>query len=220
MIGLGLPLIKNTLQRPQSSLFSTDHLCIAHRRFSRLYSSAIPPPYENQQFFDRFIPLMKNDKFKAIVKRIIAFLCGTVSLSAVYVVLSHEIDEKRLRDTLVRGTCPSINVDDSDFIHRPSVEADFERMITPKEKETSYFVVAGEHGTGKSTMMKAACSKIGGGIIYIDVPENVRKFGDVFADAIGFKFHPSTDLFEYIHGLVYGPGTSTEPHQGTRLYDY
>ena len=147
--------------------------------------------------------------------KIVLFILGSVSLPIAYVILSHELDEKRLRDTLVRGSCPSIDMEDSAFIHRPSLEADFERMVTPSNKPTKYFVVAGEHGTGKSTMMKAACSKVGGGIIYVDVPENVLDFGDAFADAIGFKFHASNTFSEYIHRLVYGPGHSPERHQGT-----
>jgi predicted NACHT family NTPase len=123
----------------------------------------------------------------------------------IYVIFSHELDEKRLRDTLIRGTCPELSIKPSSFVHCPSVERDFVGMVTPQEDPLSYFVVVGEHGTGKSTIMKAACSNVGAGVIYVDVPENVRKFGlvDAFAHAIGFKFHTSNNFSEYIHRLVH-----------------
>ncbi|KAJ3066679.1 hypothetical protein HDU98_010050, partial [Podochytrium sp. JEL0797] len=164
--------------------------------------------------FDRAQSLL----FKWTAGKFVVLVLGSVSLSAAYVVAAHEMDEKRLRDTLVKGSCPPITLDDAEFVHRPSVEYDFERMVTPREKPASYFVVVGEHGTGKSTLMKAACSKVGGGVIYVDVPENVCDFGDAFAHAIGFKFHTSNTFSEYIHRMVYGPGPAPELHQGAYYY--
>ncbi|KAJ3076565.1 hypothetical protein HDU98_002085 [Podochytrium sp. JEL0797] len=159
--------------------------------------------------FDRAQSLL----FKWTAGKFVVLVLGSVSLSAAYAVAAHEMDEKRVRDTLVQGTCPQSSVKSSYFVDRPSVESDFVRMVTPQEDPASYFVVVGEHGTGKSTMMKAACSKVGGGVIYVDVPANVRNFGDAFAHAIGFKFHPSHSFAEYIHSLVYGTGPSPEQHQ-------
>ncbi|KAJ3058218.1 hypothetical protein HDU98_005673, partial [Podochytrium sp. JEL0797] len=66
--------------------------------------------------------------FKWTVGKAVALVLGSVSLSAVYVVAAHEMDEKMLRDTLVKGSCPPITLDAAEFVHRPSVEYDFERM--------------------------------------------------------------------------------------------
>ncbi|ORY50003.1 hypothetical protein BCR33DRAFT_713596 [Rhizoclosmatium globosum] len=185
------------------------HTRLIHKQQPRLYSSTTLPRCEYRRIFGQTLPFVKSHYFRVrwtAAKVGIVFVLGSVSLSTAYATASHELDEKRLKDILVRGTCPSVNVEVSDFVRRPSVEAALERMVTPSKKPANYFVVVGETGSGKSTMMKAACSKVGGGVIYVDVPEKTRNFGDAFADAIGFKFHTPNNLSDWFYGLVYGPG--------------
>ncbi|KAI9342264.1 hypothetical protein BDR26DRAFT_1006738 [Obelidium mucronatum] len=191
------------------------------RLYSRLYSSA-PPPFEYKPDFHQVLqtaqPVVNPFKFRWKAVKIGVFVLGSVSsLSAFYVIVSHKLDEKRLKETLVKGTCPSIHTTDSEYIHRPSVESQFERMVTPSVNPASYFVVVGEQGTGKSTMMKAACSKVGSGVIYVNVPEDVQDFGESFADSIGFNFRASNSLLGYLHTLVYGEENEQEKERNWKL---
>ncbi|CAB4407669.1 unnamed protein product [Rhizophagus irregularis] len=48
--------------------------------------------------------------------------------------------------------------------------------------------VCGEHGTGKTTLVRIASKEVGSGVIYIDVPSNVKDFGEAFGKAINFAF--------------------------------
>ncbi|CAG8658811.1 5103_t:CDS:2, partial [Racocetra fulgida] len=46
------------------------------------------------------------------------------------------------------------------------------------KKTCFYQVVSGSHGVGKSTIVCQAAKEVGRGVIYIDIPANVTKFGD------------------------------------------
>ena len=49
-------------------------------------------------------------------------------------------------------------------------------------------MVCGEHGTGKTTLTRIASGEVGHGVIYVDVPANLDKFGDEFGNALNFTF--------------------------------
>ncbi|KAJ3082841.1 hypothetical protein HK100_009578, partial [Physocladia obscura] len=55
---------------------------------------------------------------------------------------------------------------------------------SPQEESPNYFVIIRKHWTGKLTLMKAACLKVDGGFIYVDMPEDVHDFGNSFVTTI------------------------------------
>ncbi|RIA86887.1 hypothetical protein C1645_828574 [Glomus cerebriforme] len=54
--------------------------------------------------------------------------------------------------------------------------------------QSSYHLVCGEYGTGKSTLTKIASNEVEHGVIYVDIPVNLDKFGDEFGEALNFTF--------------------------------
>ncbi|PKC66207.1 hypothetical protein RhiirA1_460009 [Rhizophagus irregularis] len=65
-------------------------------------------------------------------------------------------------------------------------------ILQPNEDQSSYYVVSGEHGTGKTISIKITSNKVGqddkgtqGGM---GVPANIEKFAEEFAKAINFSF--------------------------------
>jgi Cdc6-like AAA superfamily ATPase len=92
------------------------------------------------------------------------------------------------------------------YVPRNDVEASLKKILTADEVN-NYWVIAGEHGTGKSTTVQKVCNKIGKGIISFDVPEDVSKFGKAFAQAIGVYYHQqNVGPLSYIYKIVLGPG--------------
>jgi hypothetical protein len=82
-----------------------------------------------------------------------------------------------------------------------------------KEKFTNpiYWVISGEHGTGKPTTVHKVCNEIGKGIIYVDVPEDVSEFGKAFAQAIGVYYHQQyIGPLSYTHKIILGPEQGIE----------
>ncbi|PKY22868.1 hypothetical protein RhiirB3_436922 [Rhizophagus irregularis] len=65
-------------------------------------------------------------------------------------------------------------------------------ILQPNEDQSSYYVVSGEHGTGKTISIKITSNEVGqddkgtqGGM---GVPANIEKFAEEFAKAINFSF--------------------------------
>ena len=80
----------------------------------------------------------------------------------------------------------TITEDLDDYVPRTDVESSLKKILTPG-KVNSYWVVSGEFGTGKTTIVQKVCNEIGKGIIYVDVPTNVEYFKDALANAIGLN---------------------------------
>jgi hypothetical protein len=50
-------------------------------------------------------------------------------------------------------------------------------------------------------------SEIGGGIIYVNIPENIKDFTENFAQATGFEFQQHGGILKWIDMQIYGrPG--------------
>jgi hypothetical protein len=90
-----------------------------------------------------------------------------------------------------------------DYVNRLDVETSIKKILTA-DKVYNYWVISGEHGTGKTTTVQKVCKEVGKGIIYVDVPKNVANFKDALANAIGWTHRHHSGLSSFIHQLVYG----------------
>jgi hypothetical protein len=129
-------------------------------------------------------------------------------------------DDRKVKKTLESGSCPAIEVEDSEFVDRPSLVKDLTRMLSPKfaKERSPYYVISGEHGTGKTTMIKKASQLVGGGVIYVNVPEKIEEFDQAFASATGYSFRSNSGIYDFIHGMIYKDGS--ESKKGTYFYLY
>jgi Holliday junction resolvasome RuvABC ATP-dependent DNA helicase subunit len=99
------------------------------------------------------------------------------------------------------------------YVPRNDVEASLKKILTADEV-SNYWVISGEHGTGKTTTVQKVCHEIGKGIIYVDVPKDVDDFKDALAKAIGLTYRHHSGLWSFIHQSVYG----REPLPGMVYY--
>ena len=90
-----------------------------------------------------------------------------------------------------------------DYVTRSDVETSLRNILTPP-KFNNYWIVCGEHGTGKTTTVQKVCQEIGKGIIYVNVPEDAKDFQDAFVNAIGLTHRHNGGILTFVHQSVYG----------------
>ncbi|CAG8720328.1 11875_t:CDS:2, partial [Ambispora leptoticha] len=118
-------------------------------------------------------------------KLIVIGLVGLMSVDLLYARYRNRCNEHRLIETVEKGTQPEIG---DEFIPRPLLEEGLKQIFHPPKNHSSYHVVCGEHGTGKTTLTRLTARKFGQGVIYVDVPANLDEFGDEFGKALNFTF--------------------------------
>jgi len=78
------------------------------------------------------------------------------------------------------------------LINREVVIKKLRQILKPISDDTNtYHVIVGNHGTGKTTVVRLCARDVGKGVIYVDVPPVLDNFINNLADAIGFKEHVS-----------------------------
>jgi len=77
-------------------------------------------------------------------------------------------------------------IDFTNYIQRKGVEASLRSILQPKEIVDYFYVIVGEDGCGKSTLVQSVCKDVGEGVIFVDVPESINDFGKSFAEATGY----------------------------------
>ena len=96
-------------------------------------------------------------------------------------------DDQSVKWTFKNGTRPQFSA--KNYTDRESLEEFLVKILSPKDPDdvSSYYVVTGEQGTGKTTIFRKLCTDIGEGVIYVEVPEEVSDFGDKLYESIGFR---------------------------------
>jgi Holliday junction resolvasome RuvABC ATP-dependent DNA helicase subunit len=94
-----------------------------------------------------------------------------------YAWYQNRCNKNRLIETVEKGTQPKIS---DEFIPRPLVEEGLKQIFQPSKNHSCYHVICGEHGTGKTMLARLITRKFGQGVIYVDVPASLNKFGRAF----------------------------------------
>ena len=162
----------------------------------------------NQQSFPHFTQaswgfVKRAVTFKTILTGIALVGSGGYFTTLAYVKWVASSDDSKIKERFNNPI--TITAKLKHYVPRTDVESSLKKIFTAEEVN-NYWVVSGEHGTGKTTTVQKVCNEIGKGIIYVDVPENVAKFRKAFAQAIGVYYHQQDDgIFSHIHKLVFGP---------------
>ena len=105
-------------------------------------------------------------------------------------------NEKLPIKSVERGTRPKTYVSEDKLVSRPEVMSKLMKILQPNEFQGHYYFIYGEHGIGKSTLIRLASNKAGEqqdnekseqggkGIIYVDIPDDPEDFGKAFGKAI------------------------------------
>ena len=102
---------------------ASPHLHLGYSRQTRCVTTAesysFTPPKPELQHVHSFHQA-KTDLLKWRRENGVTLLLISAILIAGYVVFAHEMEEKRLRDTLKKGTCPQSSITSSYFVDRRS----------------------------------------------------------------------------------------------------
>jgi len=79
-------------------------------------------------------------------------------------------------------------------MERPELESELKLIIQPIEGsiKKNYFLITGEHGTGKTTIVQKVCREAGSGVIYVSAPNTPGNIIKELALAIDYRFNNIT----------------------------
>ncbi|CAF1606538.1 unnamed protein product [Adineta ricciae] len=123
-----------------------------------------------------------------------------------YVIYEQVKNDFEIKYTFRHGSCPNFKIKEDQLLDRRELCSTLESIMRPVEDKlvSSYYIVIGDHGVGKTTLIRQAARKIGRGVIYVDVPSNTEKFGFAFARAIRFHFKEHLRLSNWIESKMFG----------------
>jgi len=121
---------------------------------------------------------------------------GGFFTSLAYVKWVASSDESKIKEQFNKPI--TITEDLDEYVIRTDVESALKKILTSTStKVSNYWVISGEHGTGKTTTVQKVCNQIGKGIIYVDVPNNVKDFKDALANAIGLNHRKNGGILAF-----------------------
>ena len=116
-------------------------------------------------------------------------------------------NERKVFSAIERGTYPKLPVN---LVTRTLITDNLKKIFF---RPYDYHLVVGEHGTGKTTTVIQAATECGGGIVYIGGSDQLRKFNDSFAKALGWS--PEIDESS---GMLMVLGLSKSDSKGYRIW--
>ncbi|CAG8448034.1 9025_t:CDS:2 [Ambispora leptoticha] len=167
---------------------------------SRPYANSSPSPHTSPEestssYLNKFTKYTVKRLPTAILANIIVTsLVGLISVYLLYAWYRNGCNERLLNETVEKGTRPDVRVSGDKLVPRPLIIERLKKILQPDEDQSFYHMVCGEHGTGKTTLTRVASSEVGHGVIYVDVPANLEKFGDEFGSALNFAFEEQISL--------------------------
>ena len=167
----------------------------------QVYLATYPSDKSNQQPFPPFHQASWVVKRAVTFKTILTGIALVGSGTLAYVKWVASSDENKIKERFNNPI--TITEKLKDYVPRTDVESSLKKILTAG-KVNNYWVVSGEHGTGKTTTVQKVCNEIGKGIIYVDVPKDVEDFKDALASAIGLNDRKHGGIWAFIHETVYG----------------
>ncbi|GBC10470.1 hypothetical protein RclHR1_09650012 [Rhizophagus clarus] len=126
-------------------------------------------------------------------------------------------NEKNLIRAFEYGSCPEPEVNQKWLIHRKEIIKKLKRVLKPTPDHSSYHVIVGNYGTGKTTVVRQCARDVRKGVIYVDVPPILDNFVNNLAKAIGFKEY--VPITESLMQKILGSGVSDEQPKLSRVLD-
>jgi Cdc6-like AAA superfamily ATPase len=87
---------------------------------------------------------------------------------------------------------------DVEYFPRKKLEQTIIREIETGDAAGSYFLLIGEHGTGKTSLVQRLVKNSTSGMIHVSCPDNPLLFGQSFANAIGYSSIHSPSLYRKV----------------------
>lgn len=111
---------------------------------------------------------------------------SVVVVSATDIAIAYYGERKRLqtlRSAFAKGSVAIDGINAPEFVQRPEVTAAIEKVLTPRQWYHGYDLIVGNHGTGKTSLVKNIGHHLQG-IIYVDLPPTRNDFDFALIDAL------------------------------------
>ena len=151
-------------------------LLTLHIFFYFYFSKSLTPPRISS----------KKTVFDPIVVGLSISFFGFIIGDVLFALFINMYNRRCLDKIVEKGTRPVVGVSDDKLIPRPEIIERLKNILQPCKDQSSYYVVCGEHGTGKTTLTRIASNEVGCGVIYVDIPANFEELGEAFRKAINF----------------------------------
>ncbi|RHZ77682.1 hypothetical protein Glove_174g105 [Diversispora epigaea] len=141
--------------------------------FRNQLQSLYPPHF-------RYIPplLSSTSIFAFIVLGILGILLALLGFFCTgdlfYAFCRSKYNNNLFIKTIDKGNRPGTGVK---FFPRNEIVERLKRILQPDENQSYYYLICGEHGTGKTTLFRTASSNVDLGVVYVDVPARVEDLG-------------------------------------------
>ena len=109
----------------------------------------------------------------SILLALLGFFC-TGDLCYAY--CRNQYNSNLLIKTIEKGTRPELDDDPDNIFPWSEIVNHVKRILQPDKNHSFYHLICGEHGTGKTILIKIAAREVGCGIVYVDVPFDVEDF--------------------------------------------
>ena len=135
---------------------------------------------------------------------IVTGIVGVISVDLLYAWYRNRCNERLLNETVEKGTRPGAGISSDKFVPRPEIVERLKRIFQPYEDQSFYYMVCGEHGTGKTTLTRIASREVGDGVVYVDIPSDFEDLGEAFGKAINFAFEENISITEQLGRKILG----------------
>ncbi|RHZ80759.1 hypothetical protein Glove_132g108 [Diversispora epigaea] len=119
-------------------------------------------------------------------------------------------NKRHITETMEKGTRPISAVTENMYVSRPEITKRLTEIYKADKGHSSYHLICGENGTGKTTITKKAANEVGQGVIYIDFPANFEKLGDAFGKALNFTFEEDASFVMKLKSEMFGVKTDEQ----------
>ncbi|CAG8796315.1 12822_t:CDS:2, partial [Dentiscutata erythropus] len=117
-------------------------------------------------------------------------------------------NERIILNAFEHGSCSEPDVKQKQLIYCEVVIKELRRILEPISDHSSYHVVVGNHGTGKTTVIRQCARDVGKEVIYVDVPPVLNRFISNLANAIGYSFMEYVFFIETFKRKILGNSES------------
>jgi Cdc6-like AAA superfamily ATPase len=195
------------------------------RSYTNSTSSSSLPNIPSKEFtsafvMDKYLGKLEKAIKKAMFANLFIFMI-LISGNLLYAWHRNSYNESLLNETLEKGTQPDVGIEEDELVPRPEIVERLKKILLPHKYQSFYYIVYGEHGTGKTVLTSIVSRKVGEdkkrgiqgghGVIYVNIPPNTPKvqdfdeeFGKAFGNALNFKFEENISFSAQLMRKIFG----------------